>query len=258
MKAIYEPRGRAREYAPLACNLYTGCSHGCRYCYAPAVLRKDRFDFIANVKPRPGILDAIKRDAAKLSLGPGPVLLCFTCDPYQPCEAEHALTRKTVEVLGKAGLGIRILTKAGTLPERDFHLFRRFDVEFGVTLCSLSEDFRAEWEPNARTVPERMRALRHAHDLGIRTWVSVEPVMSPAQVLHLIWVCMDFVDVWKIGKLNHDKAREAAIDWRQFLEDVLAALTRYDASYYIKQDLWDFADDSIRGAYFQRKGVPKE
>jgi len=28
---IYEPRGRAGEYAPLAVNLYKGCGHGCVY-----------------------------------------------------------------------------------------------------------------------------------------------------------------------------------------------------------------------------------
>ena len=26
---VYRPRGRALEYAPLACNVYRGCSHGC-------------------------------------------------------------------------------------------------------------------------------------------------------------------------------------------------------------------------------------
>ena len=26
MNVIYEPKGRAREYAPLACNLYMGCT----------------------------------------------------------------------------------------------------------------------------------------------------------------------------------------------------------------------------------------
>ena len=31
MSIIYEPRGKAREYSELAVNLYTGCSHGCRY-----------------------------------------------------------------------------------------------------------------------------------------------------------------------------------------------------------------------------------
>ena len=34
MSIIYEPKGKAREYSPLAVNLYRGCSHGCLYCYA--------------------------------------------------------------------------------------------------------------------------------------------------------------------------------------------------------------------------------
>ena len=33
-KPIYEPSGRAREYGELAVNIYTGCNHGCSYCYA--------------------------------------------------------------------------------------------------------------------------------------------------------------------------------------------------------------------------------
>ena len=37
MKIIYEPKGKALEYAPLACNLYKGCPHGCRYCYGPTL-----------------------------------------------------------------------------------------------------------------------------------------------------------------------------------------------------------------------------
>lgn len=47
MSLIYEPRGRAREYAALALNTYTGCSHGCQYCFAidcaPADMRRLRF-----------------------------------------------------------------------------------------------------------------------------------------------------------------------------------------------------------------------
>lgn len=37
---IYEPKGRANEYSPYACNLYIGCSHRCRYCYAPHALQR--------------------------------------------------------------------------------------------------------------------------------------------------------------------------------------------------------------------------
>ena len=31
MPVIYEPKGKAREYSPYACNLYIGCSHRCQY-----------------------------------------------------------------------------------------------------------------------------------------------------------------------------------------------------------------------------------
>ena len=34
MHLIYEPTGAAREYSPLALNVYTGgCEHRCVYCY---------------------------------------------------------------------------------------------------------------------------------------------------------------------------------------------------------------------------------
>ena len=42
---VYEPRGKAREYSPLAANLYSGCSHQCKYCYAPATLHKTKEKF---------------------------------------------------------------------------------------------------------------------------------------------------------------------------------------------------------------------
>ncbi|KAA6337483.1 hypothetical protein EZS27_014444 [termite gut metagenome] len=32
-KAIYQPAGKATEYAKWACNFYVGCSCGCHYCY---------------------------------------------------------------------------------------------------------------------------------------------------------------------------------------------------------------------------------
>ena len=40
MGIIYEPSGKAREYAQLAANLYEGCDHRCTYCFGPKALRK--------------------------------------------------------------------------------------------------------------------------------------------------------------------------------------------------------------------------
>jgi DNA repair photolyase len=33
MNAIYQPKGKAAEYAEWACNFYVGCSNNCSYCY---------------------------------------------------------------------------------------------------------------------------------------------------------------------------------------------------------------------------------
>ena len=45
MSIIYQPKGKAREYSPLAANLYLGCNHGCKYCYAPSIRFQTRQDF---------------------------------------------------------------------------------------------------------------------------------------------------------------------------------------------------------------------
>ena len=56
MNVIYEPKGRAREYSELACNLYRGCTHGCRYCYAPATMRTTGEKWHGKAEPRKGVL----------------------------------------------------------------------------------------------------------------------------------------------------------------------------------------------------------
>jgi hypothetical protein len=67
MNAIYAPAGRAAEYSPLAVNLFTGCAHRCKYCYCPAIRHQTLDQWAANPQPRPGILDALRKDAATTS-----------------------------------------------------------------------------------------------------------------------------------------------------------------------------------------------
>ncbi len=70
MSVVYEPKGMAWEYAALAANLYRGCSHACRFCYAPSVLRKSGTSveaFRTDVQPRPDIIEQFARDCRKLA-----------------------------------------------------------------------------------------------------------------------------------------------------------------------------------------------
>lgn len=239
MNVIYEPSGRAREYAELACNPYAGCVHGCRYCYAPTAMRKQRPEFHAAARARPQFLEQLRRDAERLAGDPREVLFSFSCDPYQEIERTEQLTRRSLEVLADLGVKSAVLTKApGLAVERDLDVLTRARTRFGVTLVSLEERFRAEWEPRADSVDVRLMALRLAKAAGLRTWVSIEPVFSPVAAYDVLRELSRIgVDEVKIGKLNHDPERERAIDWQEFAEEAVRICQAAGLRFYLKEDL---------------------
>ena len=236
MNAIYEPRGAAAEYAPLACNLYRGCGHGCSYCYAPSCLRLKRAEF-DQPAPRKDVLTALAKDAAAMRGDSRPVLLSFTSDPYQPIEREFRLTRRAIGILADNGLLIRLLTKGAALAMEDLPLFCRAGVEVGVTLLWADDDKRRAWEPGASTISQRVELLRAAHAEGLRTWVSVEPVIEPAEALAAIGLVAGIADTIKVGKINHNAELERAVDWRKFRDDAAEAVKAAGAELYVKHDL---------------------
>jgi len=229
MKAIYEPKGKAREYCERAVNLYRGCAHGCSYCYAPGALRMQRSEFTL-AKARPGVLDAIRREAPKHA--GREVLLCFTTDPYQ---GDHPVTRDAIKALHEGGCYVNVLTKAGTKCIADLDLYGPKD-KLGVTLTFQDPTDSVFWEPYAASPIDRMRALQNAHARGIYTWASFEPVIDPHQSLLLMRACIDFVDYFKIGKWNHDK-RANEIDWHGFVHDAIDIMESNHCEYMIKEDL---------------------
>lgn len=238
MKIIYEPSGRAREYSALACNLYMGCSHWCRYCFAPAAARKSPEEWHSNVPLRANALENLEADAKALSGDSRPIFFSFLSDPYQPLERECGLTRQALEIIQRHGLKSQILTKgAASLISRDLELMREIKTQFGVTVCFVDDEKRAKWEPHASPVSDRFEILEKAHRAGVSTWVSLEPVIDPEQALAVIEKAAPFVDYWKVGKLNHMKAVEKTVNWRKFGIDAESLLKKLGAHYYIKQDL---------------------
>lgn len=242
MKVIYEPKGRAKEYADLACNDYFGCPHGCVYCFAPSVMRSDRDKYHSEVKPREEMIrkwfehDCIelekKHDTRRIHLN-------FISDPYPELEKEIHLTRFCIETAMKHGVGINILTKGKfDTVSPDMGLFKDAGVHFGVSCCWNSDSARSEWEPNASTVDDRRKLLMAAHELGIFTWVSMEPVVYPNEAMEFYRNNKPYVDLWKVGKLNyHPHAKE--VDWCQFRTCFEYEAGKYGSRYILKKDLLD-------------------
>ena len=173
---IYETKGRAREYNELAINLFTGCGHQCIYCYGADVMHQSKDDFNNHAKVRVTAIDVLQSAEMWKTRGETRrVLLCFVTDPYQPLEQETMLTRKCIMALHEAGLNVIILTKGGLRSIRDFDLLNNKDA-YATTLTCLHNDDSLRWEPHTALPTERLHALEKAHELGIETWVSFEPV----------------------------------------------------------------------------------
>jgi len=225
-RPIYEPRTRAKEYADIALNIYTGCNHGCIYCYAPNVLHKSHTDF-EQVQPRKNIVESVKSQLIREDYAGKKIMLCFTCDPY-PTGIDTTPTREIIKAIKAAGAHVQILTKGGARADRDFDLLD-FKDSFGVTISS----FRGKEEPGAAHPWQRLNSLNCAHELGIKTWVSCEPVFSVKNIYALI-TDADFIDLYKIGKLNY---MPSDINWGEFGRECERLCKEYGRNYYIKEDL---------------------
>jgi DNA repair photolyase len=143
--------------------------------------------------------------------------MSFTTDPYQPCNDSFGSTREAIKIIKGAGLNVEILTKGGRRACADFDLLDKNDC-FATTLTCFSAHDSEFWEPKAAYPLSRVDSLKKAHDLGITTWASLEPVIYPGTSLGFIEQCAPFVDLFKVGKLNyHSHAK--SIDWNKFGRD---------------------------------------
>jgi len=157
-------------------NPYTGCRHGCIYCYAPATLRYSGAEpwgtFVTAKANIPAVLEKELRRSTK-----GVVGISTVTDPYQPVEGKLKLTRSCLEVLQAKQFPVCIQTKSA-LVLRDVDVIRGFaEREVGMTITTLDDEASALLEPGASLPGERLDALKRLSDAGITTWAFVGPIV---------------------------------------------------------------------------------
>lgn len=241
---IYAPKGQAGEYARLAANPYRGCGNGCVYCYVPSVIQMKREDFDAGAEPRKDFLKHLEKEAAQYAAigSKEQVMLSFTTDPYHP--GDTALTRETLETLRAHGLSFCTLTKGGSRALRDRDLFRPERDAFASTLTTLDEAESLRWERKAAVPADRIATLKEFHAAGIFTWVSLEPVFNTDATIEIIRRTHEFVDLFKIGRINYSKLTQLT-NWKEFTRRVLEVLAETGAGYFIKKDLQPYLPASF-------------
>lgn len=174
-------------------NPRTGCSHGCRFCYCPAMPgvkfmnggRKQR-EWGTYVMPKAGLVAALRNqlrrftpDKAKTTeWGNGYVLMSFLTDPYVPEEARDPILRECLKLLLEAGHKVRLQTRSA-LVERDFDLLaaHRDQVLLGTSLPHLDDNLARVLEPGATGPTRRLKMLEAAVDRGLSVYVCVAPFL---------------------------------------------------------------------------------
>lgn len=233
------------EYGDYTMNFVQGCSHGCKYpCYA--FLQKKRFGQVADYeewcKPQlvSNTLALLDQEIPRLKSKITSVHLCFSTDPFMYGYQEIIdMALASIKKLNAAGIKCTALTK-GILPIELAELSR--ENEYGITLVSMDEEYRAKMEPSAATYAERLAALRALHDAGCKTWVSMEPYPTPnliEQNLHDLLEAVSFVDKIIFGRTNYSTEVSSYKDHKAYYNELAAEVISFceerGIQYHIKE-----------------------
>ena len=210
------------EYVDYTLNHIQGCSHGCKYpCYAFTMAK--RFGKVKTYEDwiEPCIventMELLEKELPTFKDKISILHLCFTTDPFmfQKTDIQDIST----SILRKAnsyGIKCSVLTK-GILPEELSTLSK--ENQYGITVVSLDDTFINEYEPGAAPIADRIAALRHLHDAGCYTWISIEPYPTPniiTQSLTDILEAVSFVDKIIFGRLHYNKVVSEFKDHKAF------------------------------------------
>lgn len=236
---IYEPKGRAREYSPLALNYYKGCTHGCVYCYVPNMIGRfqSEYNHFDVITPDEKAFCELETSARRMKGCDKQILLSFTGDPY--CGISPETTTRVLEILNKYEHKVAVLSKGGSRCLGDMELIQSFGkrIKVGATLTFDNDKDSLLWESGGGLPEDRINTLRIFAENGVKTWASFEPVIIPEQSLNLILQVSDFIDHVRIGKINKYKGLDKEINWSDFLDKAIDLCRKTNTDFYIKDDL---------------------
>lgn len=163
-------------------NQYRGCSHGCVYCYAPSLIRDER-SWGGYVDAKVNAASILDRELVRAKKQV--VFVSSASDPYQPVEGRFKITRRVLEVLSKHRFPVLLLTRS-PLVLRDLDILQSFEwVTVGFSISTVSSRF---YEPGVPSLEKRLETLCKLRDAGVRTWVSMAPIVP-----QLILTDLDFL-----------------------------------------------------------------
>lgn len=140
---------------------------------------------------------------------PREVMLCNTSDCYAPGLSAEAkrVRRDAICALGAMGIPVCILSKSYLVVE-DLPLLATMQARVGMSITSVDPAEKAFWEPHASVIDLRFEALALAHESGIKTWISAEPLLDQGSAAEIVRRAarIGVDEVW-FGRMNYHSPR---------------------------------------------------
>ncbi len=179
-------------------NLYRGCTHACKYCFARPTHRyldldADR-DFEREIVVKVNAPEVLRAELGRRSWKRELVAIGTNTDPYQWVESRYRMMPEVLTALDEAATPVSVLTKS-PLVLRDIDQYVELAAGAGATVNlsvpTLDEKVWRATEPHTPHPRARLEAVAELNRRGVESGVLVMPLMpgindAPEQVEPLV------------------------------------------------------------------------
>ena len=153
----------------LTFNPYTGCDHGCVYCYASSYIPN-----FFKCRPKKDLLRRLEEEARKLR---GELIsISNSSDPYPSIEEKNCLTRKCLEILSRYECKIQLITKS-PLVTRDIDILKKTKCMVALSVTTDDDEISRRLEPYAPVSSRRLEAVEVLIKNSIPVAVRIDPII---------------------------------------------------------------------------------
>ena len=150
-------------------NPYTGCSHGCLYCYITSYIPHG-----FHSRPKKNLIPRLSRELKNCR--DRYLSVSNSSDPYPPEEKKYKLMTKILPLFKESGIKALLVTKSNLIT-RDIPILRTMSVSVSLSITTLDTNVAQRIEPHAPLPTKRLHALKLLKSAHIPCSVRLDPLI---------------------------------------------------------------------------------
>lgn len=164
-------------------NIYRGCEHGCKYCYAiysHDYLPDGSGQYFNDIYVKTNVVEQLEKQLGSPSWKPEVVNIGGVTDSYQPAEEQYKLMPDILRLMIKHKTPCIISTKSDLIL-RDYDLIDELSrityINVAATITCMDEDIRRKIEPGGVTSMKRFAMLKEFSKTNASTGLHFMPII---------------------------------------------------------------------------------